>query len=80
MGLSFDGNGKYVGWSSIFDHSTLETIQASEYLPYPKKMLYNNTTKGYNLKDYKTLKANLENNIKRWNKELQSPELDTSRI
>lgn len=80
MGLSFDGNGKYVGWSSIFDHSTLETIQASEYLPYPKKMLYNNTTKGYNLKDYKTLKANLENNIKQWNKELQSPELDASRI
>jgi hypothetical protein len=35
MGLCFDTNGKYVGWSNLFDYSTDETLAASEYLPMP---------------------------------------------
>ena len=37
MGLSFNGSGKYVGWSNLFDYSSLEAIRASEYLPMPNK-------------------------------------------
>ena len=37
MGLSFNGVGKYVGWSSLFDYSSVEAIKASEYLPMPNK-------------------------------------------
>ena len=36
MGLAFDDNGNYIGWSSLFDYYNLETIKASEYLPLPK--------------------------------------------
>ena len=36
MGLAFDDNGQYIGWSSLFNYNSLETIQASEYLPLPK--------------------------------------------
>ena len=79
MGLSFDGNGKYVGWSSLFDHSTLETIQESEYLPYPKKMLYDRAITGYSLNDYKILKKTLENNIKLWQTELLNSEISEER-
>jgi hypothetical protein len=35
MGLAFDDNGSYIGWSSLFNYSSLETIKASEYLPLP---------------------------------------------
>lgn len=38
MGLCFDTNGKYVGWSNLFDYSTEETLAASEYLPMPQKI------------------------------------------
>lgn len=37
MGLAFDDNGNYIGWSSLFDYYNLETIKASEYLPLPKQ-------------------------------------------
>lgn len=37
MGLSFNGVGKYVGWSNLFDYSSLETLKASEYLPMPNR-------------------------------------------
>ena len=36
MGLAFDDNGQYIGWSSLFDYNSLDTIRASEYLPLPK--------------------------------------------
>lgn len=49
MGLSFDGNGRYVGWSNLFDYSSLETIKASEYLPMPKKKVYTVTAGGFNI-------------------------------
>ena len=35
MGFSFDDNGKYIGWSPLFNYDSLETLQASEYLPFP---------------------------------------------
>jgi hypothetical protein len=35
MGLAFDDNGQYIGWSSLFDFHNLDTIKASEYLPLP---------------------------------------------
>lgn len=38
MGLCFDTNGKYIGWSNLFDYSTIETLNASEYLPMPQKI------------------------------------------
>ena len=49
MGLSFDGNGRYVGWSNLFDYSSLSTIKASEYLPMPKRKVYNKTDDGFNI-------------------------------
>jgi len=41
MGYSFDGNGLYLGWSDLFDYSSLETLSASERLPMPKGVKYN---------------------------------------
>lgn len=38
MGQCFDTNGKYIGWSNLFDYSTSETLRASEYLPMPQKI------------------------------------------
>ena len=38
MGQCFDTNGKYIGWSNLFDYSTEETLRASEYLPMPQKI------------------------------------------
>ena len=35
MGLSFDSNGKYVGWSNLFKYDTIGTLKASENLPMP---------------------------------------------
>jgi hypothetical protein len=52
MGLSFDGNGKYVGWSSLFDYSSIDTIKASEYLPMPKRKIYNKVEYGFNIDSF----------------------------
>lgn len=52
MGLSFDGNGRYVGWSNLFDYSSLETIKASEYLPMPKKKVYEVAPDGVNIDSF----------------------------
>jgi hypothetical protein len=35
MGLNFDDNGLYEGWSDLFNYDTIETLNASEYLPMP---------------------------------------------
>ena len=44
MGLNFDNNGIYMGWSDIFSYNSLEEIEASEELPMPsgKRYQYNN--------------------------------------
>ena len=40
MGHDFDDNGKYIGWSDLFDLSSQETLKASEYLPTPDNETY----------------------------------------
>lgn len=52
MGLSFDGNGRYVGWSNLFNYSTVKTIKASEALPMPKKRIYKKTADGVNIDSF----------------------------
>lgn len=34
MGSAIDSNGIYVGWSPLFDYSSLKTLKASELLPF----------------------------------------------
>lgn len=38
MGLSFDTNGKYLGWSNLFNYNSIEELEASEKLPMPKNV------------------------------------------
>lgn len=40
MGLNFDENGIYQGWSNLFDYSSRETLEASEKLPLSKGYTY----------------------------------------
>lgn len=40
MGLNFDSNGKYFGWSNLFDYSSIENLNASEQLPMPQNIQY----------------------------------------
>lgn len=40
MGYEFDENGKYIGWSDIFDYTSVDTLQASEKLPMPQGNIY----------------------------------------
>lgn len=52
LGLSFDDNGKYIGWSTLFDYSSQESLSISEYLPAPQKTVYNKVDTGYDLNNY----------------------------
>ena len=52
MGLSFDGNGKYIGWSNLFNYDSIELIKASEELPIPKNKKYIKSTEGLNIDEY----------------------------
>lgn len=52
LGLSFDDNGKYIGWSTLFDYSSQESLSVSEYLPAPQKTVYNKVDTGYDLNNY----------------------------
>ena len=52
MGLSFDGNGRYVGWSNLFDYSSLETILASEKLPMPQGKTFIKAESGTDISEY----------------------------
>ena len=40
MGLNFDNNGIYMGWSDLFSYNSLEEINASEELPMPQGKHY----------------------------------------
>lgn len=42
MGLNFDNNGLYMGWSDLFSYNSLAEIEASEELPMPKGRKYIN--------------------------------------
>lgn len=52
MGLSFDNNGRYVGWSSLFNYDSIENINASEELPYPDGREYIKKASGLNIDNY----------------------------
>ena len=49
MGMSFNGTGKYVGWSNLFDYSSVKAIKASEYLPMPNKTDFVKDDSGTNI-------------------------------
>lgn len=36
MGVALNSYGKYIGWSNLFNYSTLKSLNASEKLPLPK--------------------------------------------
>jgi len=40
MGLEMDDNGRYLGWSNLFNLDSLENIEASETLPMPTGRTY----------------------------------------
>lgn len=40
MGLNFDNNGIYIGWSDLFNYNSLAEIEASEELPMPQGKHY----------------------------------------
>ena len=52
MGLSFNGVGIYVGWSNLFDYSSVEAIKASEYLPMPNKTDFIKDDSGTNIDEF----------------------------
>nr|DAH58204.1 MAG TPA: hypothetical protein [Bacteriophage sp.] len=49
MGYEFDDNGKYVGWSDLFDYSSIEGLKASEYLPIPDNVIYEKRDDGFDI-------------------------------
>ena len=51
MGLSFDNNGLYMGWSDLFSYDSLAEIEASEELPMPKGRKYINLELNKDLAD-----------------------------
>lgn len=46
MGLEMDDNGRYLGWSNLFDLNSLENIEASETLPMPTGRTYTYSNDG----------------------------------
>ena len=62
MGYSFDGNGMYLGWSDLFDFSSVDHITASERLPLPKNIKYKELVSGINVSDEVLKVLNSEEN------------------
>jgi hypothetical protein len=46
MGLVMDNNGRYLGWSNLFDLTSLENIEASETLPMAQNRKYTKDENG----------------------------------
>jgi hypothetical protein len=59
MGHSFDDNGVYIGWSNLFNYSSLEALQASEQLPMPQGRQYKLDKNGYDLTKYEEIFKNI---------------------
>ncbi len=51
MGYEFDDNGRYVGWSDLFDYSGIEELKASEYLPIPDGVKYEKRDNGFDISE-----------------------------
>ena len=49
MSQSYDTNAVYIGWSKLFDFTSIKTLQASKALPVPKKVLIKLSNKGIDL-------------------------------
>jgi hypothetical protein len=45
MGFAFDNNGVFIGWSNLFDYTSIETLNASESLPLAKNIGVTNNNK-----------------------------------
>ena len=52
LGHEFDDNGIYLGWSSLFDYSSIDTLHASENLPFPKGKIYVRSDNGIDINSY----------------------------
>ena len=52
LGHEFDDNGVYLAWSSLFDYTSLDTLHASENLPFPKGRIYQKTDNGIDINNY----------------------------
>lgn len=51
MGQEFDDNGKYIGWSNLFDYSSPETLRASQRLPLPTGATFVKADTGIDITD-----------------------------
>ncbi len=51
MGYEFDDNGRYVGWSDLFDYSGIQELKASEYLPIPDGVIYEKRDNGFDISE-----------------------------
>lgn len=69
MGLNFDFNGKYVGWSNLFDYSSEKTISKSEYLPMPKGKKYKISQNGIDITNLADEIIKIEDSIDKNNNE-----------
>ena len=52
LGHEFDDNGIYLGWSSLFDYSSIDSLHASENLPFPKGRMYTRSNNGVDVNSY----------------------------
>lgn len=52
LGHEFDDNGIYLGWSNLFDYTNIDTLHASENLPYPQGRVYIKTNNGIDINSY----------------------------
>lgn len=81
MGYEFDDNGRYVGWSDLFDYSNIRTLRASEYLPIPDGVNYQAKTaseiaeSAAKISELNASLSELNTQIATLNQELQNEEL-----
>lgn len=80
MGLSFTGDGRYVGWSSLFDLHSIETLEASERLPRAKNRKYVNVEGGSDINSYLEEIFNIESQLYQQEEQINNTELRVARI
>lgn len=72
MGLEFNNNSIYIGWSALFDYSTLQTLQASEFLPDPMRKVYVNNDNGVDISNQIDQVIKIEQKINDFNTQIQT--------
>lgn len=78
MGYEFDDNGRYIGWSDLFDYSGIEELRASEYLPIPDGVKYEKSDNGFDISEQITNIASINDSIH--NLELQQEDIGNQLI